>query len=54
MSEDKLSLASQVCLDKVHTHCQAENSQDLLRALFKIAKIEKYSFYSDVCQHDSE
>lgn len=40
MSEDKLSLASQVCLDKLPVFCQAKNSQDLLGAFLKIAKMK--------------
>lgn len=36
MSVDKLSLVSQVCLDKLSKCCQGENSRDLLCAFFHI------------------
>lgn len=35
MSKDKLSLACQVCLDKLNLHGQAKNSQDLFGAFKK-------------------
>lgn len=53
MSEDKLSSASKVCLDKLHTHCQAKNSRDLLGAYFKIAQTKKKKSAAFTATYDS-